>query len=263
MLVIQYFSPDGRMLDFASREGPFIVADGMPELVGKFSRAVTVSAGRPGGVPQDVSVDPFEVVLACYIKATTHRSMEQEYARFRNMFHTDVDGQLQVRSHSFGTLSTPVRLGAPLPAPGVLPGVRDHEEVDLPLWGRDGCFWSGWREETFEGNYTRSVTVTNPGDVWAWPEFVWDSSQPSWVTFPSGAQVTLPRMPDGARLTLRMSRHVVSVVDAEGEKRRDALTLVGNMWPEGVPPRSSREFKVLSGSSVTMRWRSGHLDPWR
>lgn len=264
--VIEYFSPSGEYLLMTGRDGPAIIEDGGPELVGKFSRAVTSSSGRPGGFPRPVVVDPFEVVLACYIRPSATRTFEQEYARFRRLFEVDRDGQLQVTSRTWGALSTPVRLGAHLPAPGVLPGARDHEQVDLPLWGKDGVFWSGWKGREFSGGYTESVTVTNPGDVWVWPEFVWWSDQPTWVTMPSGARVDLPMMGSRDKLTLRMSKHGVSVVDADGSPRRDVLSQVSQMWPEGVPPRSSREYKVLTGSVLgpaVVRWRSGHLDPWR
>jgi hypothetical protein len=188
------------------------------------------------------------------VRAGQGRHAHDIWAEFRHGFSILPPlGTLQIES-PMGTMHAQVRLnGAPSDLE-VDDATADMWALSIPL-AIDTGYW-----ETGPFRKSGNVTVTNSGQVYIWPEIVWEGAGGK-VTLPSGAEFTLPAVDSTRRLHLDPQRSH-QVLNGLGVRDDDLWRRIrGQIISEGVPPGQSRQYTLPDGAFL--EWRIGVLDPWR
>ena len=153
-----------------------------------------------------------------------------------------------------GTMHAQVRLNGASSDLEVDDATADVWSLSIPL-AIDAGYW-----ETGPFRKSGNVTVTNSGQVYIWPEIVWEGAGGK-VTLPSKAEFTLPAVENIRRLHLDPQRSH-QVLNGLGVRDDELWRKIrGQIISEGVPPGQSRQYALPSGAFL--EWRIGVLDPWR
>lgn len=252
---VLYTGVSGVRLDLAPDGGALaeMPEAGIRNLVGKRSVSASAVIGMPGQVPHGAKIEPMQGELTVLVEVGAGESVEEQIAVFRREFDSRPgrEGLLQIRNRWGELLSTRVRLNGAIAEQSVLNS--DWEEVRIPVASDKGVWDKPAKSDT------GTVTVTNPGDTFLWPEIVWTGSPQ--VTLPSGMTVTLPHTPVPRQLSLSpWTSHEVTDMDGAVDEARSAVTGLLSLG-EGVPEGQTRTYVLGAGTRLV--WTVQVLDPWR
>lgn len=244
---LTYYSPDDDSFDLLEGQtGPFIEESTITGLIGEFEDTTVQTPGVPGG-----HIDFQDRVIAPMtggFSVVAHD--EKEWARIRRAFSTRRYGELHLECND-KLFWTPFRLARSIPTPGIRPGVATRTQVEGVSDGPNGGVWN-----TRLASGDKTVTISNPGDVPIWPEYVWKGAG-GWVTLPSQAGFTLPPVAETHRLPLIRTNsgkiHGPNGINHALSRKTGAVS-------EMVPVGQTRTYGQPDGS--TLVWNLGVLDPW-
>ncbi|WP_257202943.1 hypothetical protein [Corynebacterium cystitidis] len=103
-----------------------------------------------------------------------------------------------------------------------------------------------------------NVTVTNNGDVEAWPRVRWLKSGD--LIMPSGAATNLPSVPAARTIILDPKQSCIVLDDESVEDNSVWRALRGKVFPEPIPVDETRSFIIPEGSTLSID--VGVASPW-
>lgn len=249
-----YFSPSGKSWSLTSQDWiAGLRAGGITGLVGKLNPTTITAIGVPGQTIEGFQVPPAEGSLDLFVRGDGVRSATEVWVELRSELRYRAPLGTLMISSPMGQVSTLLRVSGDLPSPDVDNLHATEKPLRVPLSNDSGLWW-------LEGQHgAGTVTVTNHGDVIAWPEIEWVGAGGR-VKLPSGATFVLPPVRETRRISLepRRSRYVV---DRSGKLDKELWAKIrGVVLPEGVPEEQARTYELPEGA--ILRWKIGVLDPW-
>ncbi|WP_211440132.1 hypothetical protein [Corynebacterium glutamicum] len=207
-------------------------------LVGSVIRNDVAHPGGVGVIPGQTKFGALQVPMEFYLESDDMAGVDHKFRKAFSLWSETAEPVvIEVDAgHEMGKFYWDVWLSQPLPVWSVRPDRVDSETITAQLFNPLGLARSD--PMTGEG----IVTVTNPGDVTVYPDFVY-SGFGGVVETPSGAVFTLP---DVSELT-------VIKTDPKNLKLDGA-------FPEGVPAQSMGEWTLPPG--VKAVWEIRVADPW-
>lgn len=252
---ITYISPSGRKMDLTAPGDWYrsIAYGGLVGLVGTKSATTVQAAGVPGLTPVAFRTEPMSGELTLYVEQSERGpSVDEAVREIHREFQQTAYGLLVIdRDGAASRLTARVRLNGALPPPLDVEG-EEYAELKVPLIA-DNQLWA-WDPVSARG----SVTVTNPGDVFMWPELMWREGGK--IILPSGLEYTLPAASSTAWASLNpFTSHEVTVAGAVDDALSDALEKMH--LGEGVPEGTSRTYTTTGDVSIV--WAPQQADPWK
>lgn len=252
---MRYVTPDGHEITLikAGSHPQAIAYGGITGFVGNPAASSATAVGVPGETLTNWNIPKMTGELTLNIDyGPEFPPVEKIASLIRRGFHPTREGTLFLDPEDGRPeYSTPVCRNGIIAPPVEVLSEASYAEMKIPLQSRIG----GWLEHS--SLQTGTVTVTNHGDAFLWPEIYIHG--PSSIKLPSGITYTLPNLP-GATLSLDpYTSHEVTLDDGTLDDAASALT--SKMFlGEGIPELSSRTY-TLTGDA-TLISRTFVLDPW-
>ena len=206
-------------------------------LVAEESRTDVAVPGAPGVVAGQARYGAIQTELPFMLNADTGEKMEALYREFRQGWSRSKPCVMQVEAdRAGGPYFLNLVLDRHLGGVPVDMSRRTSTVVTVPVFNPVGMFRSALKTGT------RSVTVTNLGDVPIYPK-IRNLGAGGPVTTPSGARFTLPKST------------TATVFDTDPRRLR-----LPGAFPESVPPGKSGTWVLPTGASL--EWTQLVVDPW-
>lgn len=241
-------------------QGVFLLECGINGLVGETE---DVNVRKFSGSQTYVSshATPMEGYLQVHIFGVDGKSVQEVYREWRGSWSNREYGTLNIHFNDTGTVSCRVRLSKTIEHPVEQPGKSSSISVEVPVICDDG-YWTRKHVVKRTANDTSDIKIRNYGDFLLYPEIKWTT--PTTVTVPSLNTFQLPKPYSGAR-RINLDPESSFIIQDDNEKVDISLWKKSTdlVVPEGVPPRETRTFKLLSTADVYLYYDVRLLDPWR
>lgn len=241
-------------------QGVFLLEGGINGLVGETE---DINVRKFSGSQTYVSshATPMEGSLQVHIFGIEGKSVQEVYREWRGSWSHREYGTINISFDDTGTVSCRVRLSKTIEHPVEQPGKSSSISVEVPVICDDG-YWTRKHVVKRTANDTSDIKIRNYGDFLLYPQVKWTG--PTTVTVPSLNTFQLPKPSSGAR-RINLDPESSFIIQDDNEKVDISLWKKSTdlVVPEGVPPRETRTFKLLSTADVYLYYDVRLLDPWR